>query len=506
MKKTHLFFSNFLRSGGKQGKPQNSPSAVNQESIQQQEYPKVNQEPERQETPLVINPYFEGDGGKGLTLAVFEPTGVNLSDNEKWILPLIQGILNTEIKKISQITIIDRQNLEKTIEAQQESVAGDYSDMANARNILTGKLTKTPLGYTLELAITDMEKNERKASYGPQACTTAALEDFSTVKAATKGLLEQFGVELTSEGTALLLMPANNNQIQAETALSKGITAQKSRTLVEALSYYYDAVSFGVDLPEAASRLSMLSNDISSGNIRENLINDIQRRKEWKKILDEADAFFQQHLPFEIIYDEKLKEEQIDYANETIDLSCSIESKPNNGFKILEAIKKGLAETGKVEEWGFIVWPVVGSEIFINNELGIDISAALYNDKGKQLSTVRLNITNSIKFQYFSSWPLPLPNGYIGEERISYAESVTNTTQFSVNRSRYNDDDIKTYIKKSRLDLLDRLTMISKSGLLEFKNVNANDITGNLTIKIISINGIDADNATKSGYIRISSR
>jgi hypothetical protein len=37
-----------------------------------------------------------------------------------------------------------------------------------------------------------------------------------------------------------------------------------------------------------------------------------------------------------------------------------------------------------------------------------------------------------------------------------------------------------------------------------FPNVNANNITDNMTIKIVSVNGIDAETIGKTGYIRIS--
>jgi hypothetical protein len=38
-----------------------------------------------------------------------------------------------------------------------------------------------------------------------------------------------------------------------------------------------------------------------------------------------------------------------------------------------------------------------------------------------------------------------------------------------------------------------------------FKGVNANDITDNLTVKVISVNGIDTERASRNGYIKISS-
>jgi hypothetical protein len=41
------------------------------------------------------------------------------------------------------------------------------------------------------------------------------------------------------------------------------------------------------------------------------------------------------------------------------------------------------------------------------------------------------------------------------------------------------------------------------SGIV-FESVNANDITDHMTMKIVSVNGIDAETIAKTGYIRIS--
>jgi hypothetical protein len=37
-----------------------------------------------------------------------------------------------------------------------------------------------------------------------------------------------------------------------------------------------------------------------------------------------------------------------------------------------------------------------------------------------------------------------------------------------------------------------------------FESVNANDITDHMTVKIVSVNGIDAETIAKRGYIRMS--
>jgi hypothetical protein len=65
------------------------------------------------------------------------------------------------------------------------------------------------------------------------------------------------------------------------------------------------------------------------------------------------------------------------------------------------------------------------------------------------------------------------------------------------------DDSYNEYY----LDILDvtRFSVDEKSGVITFYAVNANDITGSLTVKIISVNGVSAGEAGRSGYIRISS-
>jgi TolB-like protein len=205
--------------------------------------------------------YFTGDGGKGLTLAVLEPSGKGLSEAERYLLPLVQGSITDDFNKYSAMTIIDRQNLDKILAEQTQSMSGNYSEeeylrigeLANARYILSGTITKTASTYVLEVSVSDAETGVRKASYPPRPVTSLALENLSAVKEASADLLAQLGVLLTEKGKQELLAAANTASINAETALSKALTAQKNGTVVEALSYYYQAVSYDPLLAEAAS-------------------------------------------------------------------------------------------------------------------------------------------------------------------------------------------------------------------------------------------------------------
>ena len=114
------------------------------------------------------------------------------------------------------------------------------------------------------------------------------------------------GVVPTEKTKTDLAGAATVNHVNAQTALAQGITAQQQGSTVVALTYYYNAVSFDTSLQEANNRLSGLSSSVSSGNIGENVRNDIQRRNEWRKLLDEAENYFKAHPPFEIIYNPSL--------------------------------------------------------------------------------------------------------------------------------------------------------------------------------------------------------
>jgi hypothetical protein len=194
------------------------------------------------------------------------------------------------------MTIIDRQNLEKILAEQTQSMSGNYSDddylrignLTNASYILAGSLTKATNAYILELSISDAQSGERKASYSPRQVSLLAIENFSGVKEATADLLEQLGVRLTDRGQQELKKVVSTNAVQAENALARGIAAQRQGTVVEALSYFIMAINYDQCLTEAASRMNILNKDISSGNIGADTRNEIAWRRQWVSRLQEA--------------------------------------------------------------------------------------------------------------------------------------------------------------------------------------------------------------------------
>jgi hypothetical protein len=261
------------------------------------------------------------------------------------------------------MTIIDRQNLDKIIgeQVKRSLTAEDavqIGRITNTQLVLTGELLKTKSGYSLQLAVTDVEKAERKASYTVNA-SAEAIEKSTAVKDAAAELLTQLGIRLTEEGKKKLY-GVGANTVDAETALSKGITAQKGGTIVEALSYFYNAASFDSSLAEASGRLNVLSSSIAGGSIGQSVRNDIENRKAWLKAMNDCAAFFRTNLPYEIKYYKNLTQGKVDYQKETVDLSFDVQLRPGSVFQVVNTVREGIENTGKKDEWGFANWPFGG--------------------------------------------------------------------------------------------------------------------------------------------------
>jgi hypothetical protein len=458
-----------------------------------------NSSPDITNSQKIKGPYFKGDGGKNVRVAILEPDGKGLKVDELWLSPMVQGVFTSDFKKYSAMTVLDRQNMDKILDEQRLSLSGDFSDddyirignLTNAQYILVGSITKTSNNiFLLEFSITNTETGILAASYPPTMCTKNSLEDTTAIKKASEDLFAQMGVQLTDSGKQALY-ESNISSMDAEIALSKGIAAQRNNTFVEALSYYYEAVSFDSSLAEAKGRLSVLSSNINSGNIGQSVRNEIERKKTWTNILNECESFYRGHIPFEIIYDPKLTQERIDYQNESVSLSFSIKVAPSStGFKILNDVFNGLNKTKKKEEWGFNQWPFNldrGNGISDYHDPDPESSSPFYHLGDYRVYTFHRLITMTISLFNDQDIRIATHRGTLGAEIGTLGVAANDNT-----RDLYKDWIIRINPKKSVYTF-------------NFDNVKANDITDNLTIRIENINGIDAETAGKNGYIKISS-
>jgi len=367
--------------------------------------------------------YYTGDGGRNITLAVLEPVGKNFAKEEQWILPLVQGAFNTNFNKYSAINIVDRQNLDKILAQQRESASGNYSDadyinigkLANARHILIGTITKTPNGsFMLEFSVSEAEAGKRVASYGPKPSTMSALENLSAIQEASADLLDQLGVKLTDAGKRSLSSTANDQQIQAETALSKGIVAQKSGTAIEAFAYYLQAVNYNPSSAEIVSRLDIVNADITSSSMGEDIRNAIAWRKAWVGRLSECDQFVVNYvkktpLTTTLVYSADFKQGEIDWDKETIPISVDVCLTPSESWPVpitgvVNAVYEGFAGTGQAATWK-LDWPLKSasggaSQVMPVTEVKYNLVLDLLNDKGAVLGRQGVTFTAGWKIEF----------------------------------------------------------------------------------------------------------
>jgi TolB-like protein len=301
--------------------------------------------------------YFTGDGGQDKSLAVLIPTGNGLSAAQNYLPRLVQGVLVGDISKYSSIQVLDRVSLDNMLAETESGVYQNEDDfiqlgkIANVGYVMTGEIIKTSSGYNLSITVSDTITGTTAASYSG-ACSVRELDNHTGIKKASMELLSQMGVNLTAEARRELEEEDKQDAIQAQTALAQGITAERSGSTIAALNFFSEAASFDAGFPEANARLSAISQVIEGGNIGENARNELQQRKEWDKLLDEALEFYQSYPVFDIVWNTEAQQGKIDFQEETVDVVFELWLEPNIRLSTLMEIARALENTGKVSEWG----------------------------------------------------------------------------------------------------------------------------------------------------------
>jgi hypothetical protein len=372
----------------------------------------------------------------------------------------IQGILTSDFSTFSAMTISDRRNLGMVLAEQQVSLAQEaeaplsIGNLANVQYILAGSLENIPTGeFILQLAVTDAESGIRRASFGPQVTGEAQLRSASIIKEASLDLLSQMGVELTDAGRAAL-QRAQSSEIEAAIALARGLTAEKNDNTIETLSYLYKAVSYDSSLLEAMGILETLSTDIAAGGARSYIANDLESHNKWKEILRQFETFYAAHPPFEFIYVQVPSQQgKTDYEAGTADLKFDVTLRESVEFtamqNVLGIITGGLAKTGNKELWGLTDWPY-RSDLF-GSDKNYPVVAELVNNRGEVIATAKFTMSGRL---------------VVFRNKI-YADSKQNTT-------------------------------------IVFPKVKVESLTDNLAVRIASFNGINTEQASDEGFIRIS--
>jgi hypothetical protein len=472
-----LVLSSVCWAGGKKDKAQQQPKQQTAPGQQPDQQPAT----QPAQPPAPASPFFTGDGGKGKSIAILAPQTNGLAENQSYLPALVQGEFVSNFSGFSAISVLDRQRLD---DQYAELLSGYYDDNAQAGldlgrltptdYIMGGNITRTATGYALQMQVTKSADKMTAASYSG-TCTFAELDNLTGIRRASLDLLQKMGVTPTEQARKELTSAAAENQVNAQTALAQGITAQKSGTVVEALSYYIQSSNYDPNLAEAASRMNILSASISSGNIGEDTRNDIAWRRQWVERLQEAETFFASYVkeqPYYLVYDANIKPAgDPNYQNNTVPLGFWMGSVPDvqwattiNG--VTQTVRSGLMATGRAATWQ-LDWPnkSVGTPSpFTNKETSFTVIAEIINEQEKSIG--RQTVT--------------IPSGYTFQR------------------------DYKFDVYHNLIDIHTGSIIARQGGVrVVFPAVNADLITDRLTIRIVSVDGVAAETAAKQKKINI---
>ena len=428
---------------------------------------------QQQSAPAPVTPVsWTGDGGKGMSIAILAPKATGLAENQAYLPALVQGEFVSNFSGFSAISVLDRERLD---DQYTELLSGYYADDAEAgldlghltptTHIMGGNITKTATGYALQMQITKSADKITTASYSG-TFTFAELDNLTGIRRASVELLQKMGVTLTAKAQGELTGAAIETHVNAQTALARGITAQRQGTEIAALSYYFQAASYDPTLHEAANRSSILNANITSGNIGDNVRNDIAWRRDWVTRLTETEQYFDsfnrtESMPYTLFYTTEIKQGAVNYQNETVALSIETHLHGSGIWTIsieraLQAVYDGLDATKRKDTWGLGSWPrqgVTNLNAFARRSGNFTVAFELLNDQNKVIGRQTL--------QTSGSWDL----NWSGRPVINVSA-----------------DERKT---------------------LNFQNVNANDISDRMTIRVATVNGTDAGSAASNGVLQI---
>jgi tetratricopeptide (TPR) repeat protein len=230
-------------------------------------------------TPIqqIASPYFTGTGGRGISLGIIVPESQGLSADLAYIPAMVQGVLVSNFSKYSGILVLDRVSLDRVIAETLDPTYADNLDIvrlghiAQVGNMLTGKITRTSSGYTLQLNVTETTPNARTVAAYSGTCTVAQLDNHTAIQTAVRELLTQMGVALTDRAIADLGTAGTQQAIAAQAALARGITVEKQGNQNAAFDYYTQATTLDPALPEAAIRFSALADRVQGSRLAEKL-------------------------------------------------------------------------------------------------------------------------------------------------------------------------------------------------------------------------------------------
>jgi len=323
--------------------------------------------------PTPASQFWTGDGGKGKSITILPPRAVGLAKDQAYLPDFVANELVSNFRSFTAMTLFDRVNNQKQYDellsgfyADNDKAGLDLGHLASTDYMLVGDITKTSTGYALQLTVNSNSDKTTVATFSGTV-SIADLDNLTGVRQASLDLIPKMGIQITAQTRTELTKAATTGQASAQTAMAQGIVAQRGGTVVEALSRFIQANDYDPSLAEAASRLNILTANVTSGNIGADVRNDIQWRDQWVSRLKECEEFYANYVkeapPYYLVYSTNIKQGTVDYQKRTVALTLeSIALYPDiNWFSTLNqvvvTVKNGLTATKRAGVWGLNDWP-----------------------------------------------------------------------------------------------------------------------------------------------------
>jgi hypothetical protein len=260
--------------------------------------------------------------------------------------------------------------------------------------------------YTVTFRINHTETNEISASFNK----TYPLQDIErglASKEAVRELLAGLGIELTEAGeTALLTIP--ETEVKAMAQLARGMAAEKSDNLVEALAFYTEAVGINPALKEASEHIQSFGGTIQTSSVRERAEQAQKEKEKWEKIFKDLLNYVNDKLVI-AVYDFSVVEDRIYGSAVNLTIKPGVKFIPNRTVLAVwktvmdnwEHIRqlpenKSWVGTANIRE-AFSDWPhSIGSS---GTSQEYYVRVGLYDDYGDRIKTadVRQGLSYSYK-------------------------------------------------------------------------------------------------------------
>ncbi|MDR0908859.1 MAG: hypothetical protein LBM77_03750 [Spirochaetaceae bacterium] len=433
--------------------------------------------------------YYTGSAGSGSSIAVI-PIVSTISQASKGteLSSLIQSSLSSDFQRFSGMTVLNRANFDSIVAEQKKAEGEEYSQddaieigkMIKASYIVTGTLQEIRGGYVLSLAITDVGRGTRKASFGPANTNEKSIRNLSVLKDASESFLKDLGIQLTDAGkTVLHDVSAIDANARASNARADAEFAADP-TSVNSLMYSY-AAGLSPALMDAAQRATVIARDISTGRLTDAIRNDIQWRTDWVNKLSETEKsvndFFNDpkeayNQPYALVYSTVVHYDinSINYTQNTAPISFQYTMRQSADWttavtKTVTDIKRGLTSAVREAEgdgrtkWDLSNWPqesVSKLKPFVNGSKTLVVQAELVNSNGKVIGRKSISLVGS--------WTCN-----------PTAAGLTMTTSFNPS------------------------TMQN----LTFDTVNIDEITDNITLRFTRVNNMSVSEAGQQGILNI---